>query len=578
MQPVDLTTLTAACSELRAAWLPSRLEQVYQRDRTHLYLALRTMNRRGWLLVSWHSQAARVCIAAPPPKTPDTFTFSDQLRHQLKGLALVGIEFVAPWERVLDFQFAPRPGEPILWHLYAEITGKYSNAILTNADRAIVTAAHQVSDRQSSVRPILTGETYHLPPALTDPIPQASEPQSRWQERLCLIPGTLRRNLLTNYRGLSTALVVSMVQAADLDPEQATDSLADADWLRLFGKWQDWLMALERQQFAPGYTATGYSVMGWGVEQPTDTVEELLDRYYGDRLNVRDFQQLHQQLQQKLKNVLAKLQHKRQIFVDRLLQSDGAETHRQNADLLMAYLHEWQPGLKELHLNDFETGESVKIVLNPESNAVQNAQALYKKHQKLKRARLAVEPLLAEVNAEIAYLEQVELALEQIKIYCEPDDLFALEEIRDELIEQQYLAVPTYRSQSKNSNAKPHFHQYKTPSGFELLIGRNNHQNDHLTFRIAGDYDLWFHTQEIPGSHVLMRLHPGDRPDETDLQYAANLAAYYSRASQSEFAPVVYTEPKHVYKPRGTKPGMAIYKHERIVWGKPREAGGIVES
>jgi predicted ribosome quality control (RQC) complex YloA/Tae2 family protein len=115
------------------------------------------------------------------------------------------------------------------------------------------------------------------------------------------------------------------------------------------------------------------------------------------------------------------------------------------------------------------------------------------------------------------------------------------------------------------------FHRYRTPSGFEVLIGRNNRQNDQLTFRVAGDYDLWFHAQEIPGSHLLLRLEPGAVPEEADLRFAANLAAYYSRARQSDQVPVVYTEPKHVYKPKGAKPGIAIYKQERILWGQPQD-------
>ena len=117
MQPVDFTTLTAACSELRAQWLPARLEQVYQRDRFTVSLALRTMKGRGWIDLSWHPVAARICVGDPPPRIPDTFTFSEQLRHQLSGLALVSIAPVSSWERVIDLQFAKRPGEPALWHL-----------------------------------------------------------------------------------------------------------------------------------------------------------------------------------------------------------------------------------------------------------------------------------------------------------------------------------------------------------------------------------------------------------------------------------------------------------------------------
>ena len=216
MQPVDFTTLTAACSELRANWLPSRTEQVYQRDRYTIAVALRTLKQRGWLEISWHPQAAHICIGEPPPRIPDTFTFSQQLVHQLGGLALVAIEAIAPWERVIDLQFARRPGESALYHLYVEVMGKYSNAILTDASNLIITAAHQVSQQQSSVRPIQTGQPYETPPKLTGPIPSLSESQERWQERVSLVPGAIKRQLLKSYSGLSAALVDSMLLAANI--------------------------------------------------------------------------------------------------------------------------------------------------------------------------------------------------------------------------------------------------------------------------------------------------------------------------------------------------------------------------
>ncbi|MBD3884214.1 NFACT family protein [Phormidium tenue FACHB-886] len=569
MQPVDFTTLTAACAELRASWLPARLEQVYQIDRHTIALALRTLDHRGWLTVSWHPQAARLCMGDAPPRTPDTFTFSQQLRHQLGGLALTAIAPVAPWERVVDLQFARRPGDTALWHLYIEIMGNYSNVILANQENLIVTAAHQVSAQQSSVRPIQTGQTYELPPALTDPAPTQTEPQSRWQERIGLVPGALRRNLLKPYRGLSSALVLSMIESAALDPEQSTESLSASDWDRLFERWQAWLAALEQQQFQPGWRTTGYTVLGWGSDRPEKTVQTLLNRYYTDQLNQQVFTQLRHQISQKLSNLLKKLYAKAEDFRSRLQLSDQADRYREQADLLMAYLHEWQPGMKQIALLDFATSEPVNIPLDPEKNAVQNAQALYKRHQKLKRSRNALEPLLAEVQAEILYLEQVEVAIAQVEQYGDRDDLAALMEIREELIQQGYMEDPEqrYRSTAETTN----YLRYRAPNGYEVLIGRNNRQNDQLTFRLANDYDLWFHTQEIPGSHVLLRLDPGAVPDEADLQFTADLAAYYSRARQSDRVPVIYTEPKFVFKPKGAKPGIAIYKQETVIWGNPQQ-------
>jgi predicted ribosome quality control (RQC) complex YloA/Tae2 family protein len=577
LQPVDFTTLTAACSEIRANWLPSRLEQVYQRDRYTIAVALRTIKQRDWLQISWHPQAAHICIGDPPPRSPDTFTFSQQLIHQLNGLALVAIEAIAPWERVIDLQFARRPGESALYHVYAEIMGKYSNVILTDANNIIITAAHQVSQQQSSVRPIQTGQPYETPPKLTRNVPYLSESQERWQERVSLVPGAIKQQLLKSYSGLSAVLVELMLLEANIAPETSTHTLNPNDWRRLFERWQEWLQALDSKEFQPAWTKDGYTVMGWGAVEKVKNIQELLNHYYSNKINEQLFSQLRHQLSQKLNNILAKLHNKAQTFETRLQQSDRADEYRQKADLLMAHLQNWEPGMKEIILADFETNLPVAIALQPDKNAVQNAQSLYKQHQKLKRARAAVEPLLLEVQTEIEYLEQVEAAISsmgyanaQIDTYQTAEDLRALEEIREELIGQKYLEDPEYRSRSANEPPSTNFYRYLTPNGFEVLIGRNNRQNDQLTFRVAGDYDLWFHAQEIPGSHVLLRLEPGAVAEEADLQFVANLAAYYSRARQSEQVPVVYTQPKHVYKPKGAKPGIAIYKQETILWGKPQ--------
>jgi len=149
-------------------------------------------------------------------------------------------------------------------------------------------------------------------------------------------------------------------------------------------------------------------------------------------------------------------------------------------------------------------------------------------------------------------------------------DLGALVEIRDELVQQGYLAGDRNRSPGGILSLESQPYHYETPNGYTVLVGRNNRQNEELTFRLAGNYDLWFHTQEIPGSHVLLRLTPGAAPEDLDLQFAADLAALYSRARQSDQVPVIYTEPRHVYKPRGAKPGIAIYKQERLIWGQPQ--------
>jgi predicted ribosome quality control (RQC) complex YloA/Tae2 family protein len=570
MQPVDLTTLTAVCSELQRYWLPAKITQIYQSDRHTLTLGLRTLTEKAWLTLSWHPQAARICLTDPPPRKPDTFTLSDQLRHQIIGFALIDLSLINTWERVLALKFAHRPGEEAIWHLYLEIMGQYSNIILTDAQNQIITVGYQVNHTQSSIRTVQTGQIYQKPPELIGNFPHLKESQTQWQEKISLIPGKLKQQILASYRGLSQNLAISLIETANLNPEQLTSSLTQSEWDYLFKKWQEWLNYLATKDFTPGFTKQGYTVIGWNIQQSTNTVQELLNNYYTAEINQQKFQQIKHQLQQKITNNLKKLRQKALTFQQRLTQSDQADQYRQKADLLMAYLHQWQPGMKMIILEDFETDQAIQITLDPEKNAVQNAQYLYKQHQKLKRARTAIEPLLQEVQTEINYLEQVEASLEQLETYTSLEDLQTLTEIKEELKQQKYLETIKDKTTSDTENSQPR--RYPTPSGLEVWVGRNNRQNDELTFRKAGDYDLWFHSQEIAGSHVLLRLKPGTIPDESDLQYAANLAAYYSKARHSEQVPVVYTEPKNVYKPKGAKPGMAIYKHERIIWGCPQKA------
>jgi predicted ribosome quality control (RQC) complex YloA/Tae2 family protein len=575
MQQVDFTTLTAAVRELQSDWIPARVESVYQRDRYTLALSLRTLDKRGWIAISWHPQAARIVLTDPPPRIPDTFTLSQQLRSVLGGLAMVGMEMVSPWERLVKLTFATRPGAEALYYLYVEPIGKYSNLTLTDADNLIITTAHQVTNKQSSVRTIETGRPYEVPPSLTDPMPNLEESIERWIDRVSLIPDKLNQRLVRSYRGLSTILMNELITAAGLDPVQTTDTLAPADWEKLFEYWQIWLRTLTQvdgYSFNPHLTDNGFSVMGWAdTGTPVVSVNSAIETYYTRILDREAFTQLKHQLTQKLGTILAKLRVKANTFKAKLQESTGADEYRTNADLLMSYLQAWQPGMKEIILNDFETGAPVKIKLEPEKNAIQNAQFLYKRHQKLKRAKLAVDPLLAAVQAEIDYLEQVEESVIQLQEGSDNDVcemLQTLLEIKKELIDTGYFPNADRLAKAELAETKPR--SLTTPSGFELLIGRNNRQNDKLTFKTATEYDLWFHAQEIAGSHGLLRITPGSVAEEADLQFTANAVAYYSRSRQSQAVPVVYTATKHVYKPKGAKPGMVIYKHEQIIWGHPQ--------
>ncbi|MCY7332816.1 MAG: NFACT family protein, partial [Pseudanabaena sp. CAN_BIN31] len=327
MQPADLTTLVALTHELDLACVPARLEQVHQSDRHTIHLQLRTLEKKQWLLLSWHPQAARIHLCTPPPKQPDTFTFSQQILHQVAGFALVSVKLTSPWERVIDLRFAKRPDDAVQWHLYLEVMGKYSNAILVNANDEIVTAAHQVSSKQSRVRPIQTGDRYELPPALLEAIPNLSESFDSWRDRLILIPKEIKRNLLSNYRGVSSSLVPSLLAIAELEGDKNVADLNISEWESLYRAWQIWLTCIDKKQFYPHLEGKGYALTpspsplgegdkknlapllprekGLGDEgNPSLSVNDFCDRYYSQQTGQVAFQQLHQQISQAIHNQL----------------------------------------------------------------------------------------------------------------------------------------------------------------------------------------------------------------------------------------------------------------------------------
>ena len=401
-------------------------------------------------------------------------------------------------------------------------------------------------------------------------MPNKEESFEDWKDRLDFASAPLGKQLFRTYRGLSRAILAPIAANAGVTTKTPTNEVTPAQWNELFVGWQHWLDVLDSGAFQPGLTSEGgYDLLGYGTPSESD-LHQLLDRYYESQLNQQQFERDRHRLQQKLGSVLKKLNQRRQQFDEMLAKSKRAGEPKQAADLLMAHLHQWKVGMSSMELPDFETGEPVTIALDPEKNAIANAQMYYKRHQKQKRAKDAVTPLMNEVMAEIHYLDQVLGALEQLEEYCTLADLHALLEIERELIAEGYLSDPDRPNVSVDIDSEPH--RFLTPNGFEILVGRNNRQNDILTFKLAQANDWWFHAQEIPGSHVLLRLPPGSVADDDDMQMAADLAAHFSRARLSEQVPTIYTRPKHVFRLKGAeaKPGMVTYLHQKVLWAKPQ--------
>ncbi|KAH9560313.1 hypothetical protein CY35_06G099100 [Sphagnum magellanicum] len=549
VQAMDYTTIKAACTELSSSWVPAKIEKIVQSDRFTLGMAIRTMERSSWLKICWNPACAHISVgdtlSGNDVSVSDNFSFGEQLRYLLRGLAILEVRLPEEWERVVELTLGVRPSEPPSKHIFIEIMGRYSNVFLTNADMGVLACAFQVGAKMTSVRMVQVGGKYQMPPAAQGSPPSNFTGMLEWRSIVCsTLEEKLIDSLVQAFQGVGPGLATELMVQAGLDANSVVSKIPEDGWVSLHKAWLGWLTTLRESTFAPGT--------------------------------------LRQQLVGKVGAAVKKAQAKVKLYEDQIKASNGYAAISYTADLLMANLHVSQPGASSVQLPDFETGEPVTVALDPLQTALTTAQKLYKRSQKLRRSEKAVAPLLANANEELSYLRQVEVSLQQLEEYGSPLDLKSLQEVRDELIEGGYLKVPVSgcppstnkqkkKKQSAPENLTGNMRHFTSPSGFEVLVGRNNRQNDVLTNRVATDYDLWFHARNTPGCHLLLRVPPGQVPLDADLQFSADLAAYFSKARGSGKVEVSYTNPKYLQKVKGSKPGMVKVEKEMVIIGQDFE-------
>ena len=549
LQAMDLTTLRAVLAELAPQLVPSRFEKAQQADAHTLQLGFRSLEGRTWLELSWQAEAPRLFAIPPPPRGGDGSTLAQQLQHGLGGLALVALEQPS-WERVVQLQFAPRPGEAISRTLVVELMGRRSNLFLLDQDRRVVAAARQVREQQSRLRPIATGDAYSPPPPLAGKPPSRDESFEHWRQELQLLPLPLKQALQGAYQGISPALAVQL--AGDRQPEatallnQPVDALTPEQWQQLWQRWQTWLAALDqgRFQFSAG-EATAYSC--WQARESPGhplAINQALADYHRQSLGQRRQGQRRRQLDQRLQQALSREQQQRQHQQALLDQVENSEALQRQADALLC-------------------------LQQPSREQVAEAQALYKKARKLRRSVAAITPRLEQHQQRIAELEASLTYLEQLPPTASLDELTALEQDSDLVLKQ--------RSKGAGSRQEvPRPLEARSPSGVRLQVGRNHRQNEWISLRQARRGDLWFHAQECPGSHVVLK--GSEAPlSEADLQAAADLAAHFSRARGNSRVAVVMVPTEDLQRIAGAAAGTVRHRGGTVLWAEPARAAALLE-
>ena len=566
--PIDAVFLESLRCELQEQLLACRVDKVQQPERDTILLSMRGPNGGGKLLLTAspnHPRIQLTSLSFENPAQPPMFCML--LRKHLTGGRLVSIS-QPPLERLVELTFdcIDEMGTPCQKKLILEIMGRNSNLILTGADGRILDCLRRVDFEMSEQRQVLPGLYYHLPPAQGKRSPwDASEEELR--ALLCAQKTQKMADsfLLETFGGLSPLLCRELAYAVfgqvDLDLSQLTDAQREDAAGKLFaaldrlhtGKRTPVILVRDERP----WDFTCVPIRQYEdliTQEPQPSFSALLDTFYAKRDSLERMRQKTQALRKTLTNLHNRTARKLANQQKELEATFDREHLRRLGDIVTANLHAISRGQARLTAVDFYDPEmkEIDIPLNPAISPQQNAAKFYKDYQKAKTAEKVLTEQIAKGEAELSYLASVLDELSRVE--SERD----MQDIRQELTEGGYLRETGQKKKMKLPASKPMV--FRSSDGFEILVGRNNRQNDLLTCKLAQKQDIWLHTQKIHGSHVIIACAPETPPDRTVTE-AMQLAAYFSQAREGQNVPVDYTRVKNVKKPAGAKPGMVIYDH-----------------
>ena len=554
LQAMDLSSLRAVLAELRSELLPSRFEKVQQPEPHTLQLGLRTLKGLVWLEFSWRADCPRLVRIPPPSRLGSGSTLAQQLQHGLRQMALIELKQNG-FERVVECGLAHRPGEPIQRTLVLEMMGRHSNLLLLDHQRQVITLGRQVRSNQSRVRPIGTGDVYVSPPPMQGMEANSKESLNHWRERLCLVPTKLRKALQQCYQGISPVLAL---QLADSDAQKANSLLelsvleiTDKQWQRLYQRWSQWLLCLEEDRFSLAFDGPSpYRVWDWETNSSTsantNAISLALGSYYRKHLDAQALNQLAKDLQKRL---LQSRQREEQALDEqqrRLNETSSSSSFQQQAD-------------------------SMLCLPSPSKDLINQAQKLYRKAKRFRRSVPVLKERLEHHQQRLLLIEGSEMFLEDLLAANweeQGERLIRLRELQQELDDLLISQSRNRQKRNRRNQQPPKPLELTTPGGLVIQVGRNHLQNDWISLRQARPGDLWFHAQECPGSHVVLKASNG-LAEEIDLQLAADLAAHFSRAKGNHRVPVMMVPTSNLQRIPGAGPGTVRYREGSVYWAEP---------
>lgn len=545
--------MTAAMAiELKTALDGAKIEKIYQPETEELLLHLHTRDGKKKLLLSASSHHAGVHLTEESYENPaQPSSFCMLLRKHLQSGRITDVS-QAGSERILELgiETLDEMGFNVNRKLIAEIMGKHSNITLIDAGSGkVIDSIKRISIDTSRVRQLLPGIIYEYPP-VQDKIPfREVIPED--------VEKMAEKRILDCIGGISPAI------SDELECDGRDHIYEKLDHIRklIYEGSLSPAVYLKEDGSPMDFTVIPLSAYEGILEKVSfETASEAAEYYFSHKASSNRIKQKSADLKKAVDQKLKKAYLKKQKLSEDLLKAENSEDLRLFGELLTANLHLCRTGDTSVRVINYYDGKELDIPLDKRFSPSKNAQNYYKRYGKSKTAIKEKKIQLEDNEKDISYLESVSALLDNA------ENAETIDSIRNELIEEGYLRRRKNVPFQKKQKMKPL--EYHSSKGYRILVGRNNIENDHLTLRMAGKTDLWLHTKDIPGSHVIVFLE-GNAPDEDTIFEAAKIAAYHSKARESAQVPVDYVPVRYVKKPNGAKPGMVIFTNNRTVYVTP---------
>ena len=564
--------------ELRSKLLNGKIDKVYQPEKDEIILSVRTRSGNYKLLLSASASNPRIHLTKVQRENPMTPPMLCMLmRKHLAGAVIIDIKQNG-FDRVvrIDAETRNELGDLCTRSVIIEIMGRHSNIILVDDSGRIMDSAKHIDFTVSAVRQVLPGMTYELPPA-QDKTAADSLKATELMEALAAQPEDtlMDKFLLSEIMGMSPLLAREIVyrfsgntKMMKCEVDCAAFVVHTVDFLKnICGGIYEPSLVIEPSEKKPvAFSCVRLSQYegAYKIEE-YDSISEVIDSFFEIRSRREHMNRRSAALLKLIHNNIERCQKKIVMHTEHIRSAQDRDKYKMYGDLLTANLYRIKYGDKSVRVQNYysESGEKIEIPLKADISPSQNAQRFYKRYNKAKTTEKFASEQLEIAENEKYYLESVADALENA------DTPVELDEIRQELMTEGYIAKQNNAKKKQQKKSEPI--KIISVDGYEILIGRNNRQNDELTLKSAYSTDLWFHTKEIPGSHTIIRTRGTGEAPETTMMQAAKLAAYYSKARNSSKVPVDYTLIKNVKKPNGAKPGMVIYDRYNTVYVTPSE-------